>query len=90
MGGVIYLIKVKGSLRSLFTFGNRPWIISDEEFEILAKSLVREPITDNGKDCIGVITNVDISKDEWKGYLFKTDTVSLDISRNTSISIDLI
>ena len=62
----------------------------DTEFESLAKSLLNKPITKNGEECIGVITDVDIEKDIWNGYIFKTDLVSLDINRKTSMSINLV
>lgn len=84
------MIKVSGCLSSLFIYKNQPMIDFDLEFERLAKSLINKPITNNGEECIGVITDVDIENDIWNGYLFKTDLASLDINRRTSMSINIV
>lgn len=74
------MVEVRGCLRSLFIYKGQP-INFETEIERLAKSLIDKPITNNGEECIGVITDVDINKDEWR---------ALDVSRNTSMSIDIL
>ena len=75
------MVEVRGCLRSLFIYKGQPMINFETEFERLAKSLIDKPITNNGEEYIGVITDVDINKDEWR---------ALDVSRNTSMSIDIL
>ncbi len=47
------------------------------------------PITKEGKP-IGVIDSINISKDKWKGKLFITNAVEINIENKQSCEIELI
>ena len=85
------MLKVSGKLSDLFLVNGKS--ISDyiigSDYKVLCNSLVDMPITKEGKP-IGVIDSINISKDEWKGKLFITNAVEINIENKQSCEIELI
>lgn len=84
------MLKVSGKLSDLFLVDGKS--ISDyiigSDYKALCNSLVDMPITKEGKP-IGVIDTINISKDEWKGKLFITNAVEINIENKQSCGIEL-
>lgn len=87
------MIKIQGCLSAMFMWKNRPiWEdidINSEKYQKIVNSMINMPIKENEK-IIGVITGVDLEKDEWTGYLLKSECIELSENHQSLVSLSLI
>lgn len=78
------MLKVSGCLSDLFLMKHTVYIL---DWKNICNTLVNQPITDENHNPIGIITEVNVDDDTWKGYLMKTDFVETTLDHKKCISI---
>lgn len=73
------MLEVKGNLSELFKDVKDGNIHNNQD---LIYTMLNRPITYDSKEIVGVITHVDIEKNEWRGWIYKDVVLqtALDIS----------